>query len=69
MAGSAGQIFGRTGVQARITPLGRRDRQGPIGKNSDVSAFNHRPPLLKPSDFWLRLPVSRTLQADGLAQH
>lgn len=69
MAGSASEVFGRTGVQACITPLGRRDRQGSIGKNSNASTFNQRPPLLEPSDFWLWLPISDTLQADRLSKH
>lgn len=69
MAGSAGEVFGSTRVKARVTPLGRRDGQGSVGKDVRVSAVYHRPPLLVPSDLRLGLPVGHALQTDRLAQY
>jgi len=69
MAGSAGEVFGSTCVQACVTALGRSNCQGSVGKDLDMSAVDHGPPLLVPGHFRLGLPVRHTLQTDWLAEH
>lgn len=69
VAGSAGEVFGGTRVQARVTALGGGDGQSSIGQGACVSAGYHGPPLLVPSHLRLGLPVGLALQADRPAQH